>query len=460
MTTMKGCMLLSALVAVNGARVQDEVTSLPGWEKALPSKHYSGFLTVDASHGRALHYYFVEAHENPSTAPVVMWMNGGPGCSSLDGLFYEHGPLLVNEDGTNLTANPYAWSTLANVLYLEAPAGVGFSYSNTTADYKTGDNKTAYDNFAALKTFFSAFPEYSKNDFYVSGESYGGIYVPTLSYAIFQHESELNFNMKGFLVGNGVFGDCEKEQELPTKDSSIEFLHGHGVISEQDYLKIIKVCDSGSHAECSILKARAESFASELNMYDAYRNCYHQKDTEMPLPTHKNPLSLRRLVEMRRPAHPALGESVPCIDSTGGTTYLHRADVKKALHVEESPNTWAICSDLVNYQDDGVYAKGMVPLYKEMSPKYRIVVYNGDVDPGCNYIMNEVCVASVEKPVKDEWRTWFFNNEDGKQVGGWTTEYDGDFHFITIHGAGHMSPQWKPDRVHTMLSRFLSHKPF
>eukprot|EP01060_Flectonema_neradi_P031476 TRINITY_DN4791_c0_g2_i1.p2 TRINITY_DN4791_c0_g2~~TRINITY_DN4791_c0_g2_i1.p2 ORF type:complete len:469 (+),score=90.84 TRINITY_DN4791_c0_g2_i1:33-1409(+) len=453
------CAVLSALLATAaGARPADEVTALPGWNAPLPSKHYSGFLNVDKVNGRALHYYFVEAHEDPQSAPVLLWMNGGPGCSSLDGLFYEHGPLLVNENGTALVANPYAWSTLANVLYLEAPAGVGFSYSNTTSDYKTGDNKTAYDNFAAVKEFFSFYPEYQKNEFYVSGESYGGIYVPTLSYTIFNHASEVNFNMKGFLVGNGVFGECEEEKNLLSKDSSIEFLHGHGIISEIMYREIVKACNRDiPDPECQILKAKASSFASNLNMYDAYRDCWHGKDLSHI--SHKNPFSLRELFELPRPAHPSLGEQVPCIDSRGGTIYLNRNDVKKALHVEQSPNSWAICSNLVHYENDGVYKDGMVPLYQKMSPTYRIVVYNGDVDPGCNFVMNEVCVASINKNVTNAWRTWMFDNENGQQVGGWTTEYEGDLHFITVHGAGHMSPQWRPNRVHTFLKKFLKYRP-
>jgi len=447
---------LGALAAVP----QDEVTALPGWDKALPSKHYSGYLNIDEANGRALHYYFVEAHNDSANAPVVLWMNGGPGCSSLDGLFYEHGPLLVSADGQSLVRNPYAWSTLANVLYLEAPAGVGFSYSNTSSDYKTGDNKTAYDNFAALKVFFRLYPEYSKNDFYVSGESYGGVYVPTLSYTIFTHQDEMNFNMKGFLVGNGVFGECSEEEKLPT-DTHTEFLHGHGMISQKLYNQIVAACADKSSQECEDMESKGRAFSEDTNPYDAYRTCYHHDGARVTTPSHKKPQSLRALYTLPRPAHPALGEQVPCIDSTGGTIYLARPEVKQALHVTASPHAWQICSDIVRYEDDGVFADGMVPLYKQMSPHYRVVVYNGDVDPGCNFVMNEACVTSIGKKVKNDWRTWYYTDATfGRQVGGYTTEYEGDLNFITIHGAGHMSPQWKPSPAHTMLARFLRHEPF
>ncbi len=116
-----------------------------------------------------LQYVFVEAESDPMSRPVLLWLNGGPGCSSMDGLMYEHGPLLVNHNGTELVRNPHSWSTVANVLYLEAPAGVGFSYPPPTGSF--GANQTAVDNTEALIAWFADFPEYKVNDFYISGES-------------------------------------------------------------------------------------------------------------------------------------------------------------------------------------------------------------------------------------------------------------------------------------------------
>jgi len=146
-------------------------TAIPGWEKTLPSTMYSGFLDVGPQPGKRLHYIFVESERNPTNDPVVLWLNGGPGCSSLEGFMYEHGPILVSDahnppninfDGkpsssrntTQLVENPWSWSKVANVLYLEAPAGVGFSYSKNKKDLNTGDNQTASDNLQALHYFF------------------------------------------------------------------------------------------------------------------------------------------------------------------------------------------------------------------------------------------------------------------------------------------------------------------
>jgi len=131
---------------VDAAIPGDLITNMPHYSAPIPFKQYSGYITVDATHGRALFYWFVESQRSPSSDPVVMWLNGGPGCSSLDGFFYEHGPFHFDREidsiNTTLHANPFAWNNVSNVLYVEAPAGVGFSYSNTTSDYVTNDNKT------------------------------------------------------------------------------------------------------------------------------------------------------------------------------------------------------------------------------------------------------------------------------------------------------------------------------
>ncbi len=82
------------------------------------------------------------AQNNPSTDPVTVWFNGGPGCSSLEGYLYEHGPFHINPaDPSQLYYNNYTWSKVSNVLYLEAPVGVGFSYSDNRNDYNTNDQQ-------------------------------------------------------------------------------------------------------------------------------------------------------------------------------------------------------------------------------------------------------------------------------------------------------------------------------
>jgi carboxypeptidase C (cathepsin A) len=156
-------LILLAVLAILAIAVQadvpgDLITNLPGLPGGTtPTKQYSGWLQLSAD--KFFHYWFVYSANNPATDPVTLWLNGGPGCSSLDGFFYENGPFKFTgaTDGTGLPIlynNPNSWHTVSNMLYLESPTGVGFSYSNNPNDYSMNDNQTAADNWKALTVFF------------------------------------------------------------------------------------------------------------------------------------------------------------------------------------------------------------------------------------------------------------------------------------------------------------------
>jgi cathepsin A (carboxypeptidase C) len=144
---------------------------------------------------------YVESQNQPTTDPLFWWSNGGPGCSGLLGFLTEHGPFRTASDGSGgLEEFPFSWNRVANMLYVEAPAGVGFSFSDDSSQYTTGDYTTAHDNALAIEQFFLRFPHLTANDFYISAESYGGHYVPTLAQVLVQAGQVTNF--KGFLLGN------------------------------------------------------------------------------------------------------------------------------------------------------------------------------------------------------------------------------------------------------------------
>eukprot|EP01018_Ginkgo_biloba_P005865 Gb_20820 [translate_table: standard] len=212
----------------DGSQESDLITALPGQPPNVGFKQYSGYITVDSSHGRALFYYFTEATQDPSTMPLVLWLNGGPGCSSLGyGAMTELGPFRVNPDGKTLSSNPYAWNQVANVLFLESPAGVGFSYSNTTDDYNaSGDKRT-------------------------------GHYIPELADTIINNNngSQTSFiNFKGILIGNGLM-HSETDNE-----GSDDYL-----MSDQGYEGIKTYCSYSDNASYS---NECDKFQSMINIED------------------------------------------------------------------------------------------------------------------------------------------------------------------------------------------------
>ncbi|CAI0411710.1 unnamed protein product [Linum tenue] len=174
-------LFISSTLASSQDQLKDKILRLPGQPPNVSFSQFSGHITVDSRAGRALFYWFVEAPKEarPKSRPLVLWLNGGPGCSSIAyGASEEVGPFRVRPDGRSLDLNPYAWNRVANLLFLDSPAGVGFSYSNTSSDlYEVGDNRTAKDAYKFLTSWLERFPQYKKRPFYIAGESYAGHYI-------------------------------------------------------------------------------------------------------------------------------------------------------------------------------------------------------------------------------------------------------------------------------------------
>ncbi|KAH6814366.1 serine carboxypeptidase-like 40 [Perilla frutescens var. frutescens] len=189
-----------------GLKEHDRIERLPG-QPEVQFNQYGGYVTVNRTTGRAFFYYFVEAHHAHNSLPLLLWLNGGPGCSSIGyGAMEELGPFRVNIDGKTLNINNFSWNHAANVLFVESPAGVGFSYSNTSSDLEYGgDRGTAMDNYAFIVKWLERFPEFKDRDFYISGESYAGHYAPQLAHTILYHNRKPNttiINLKGIIATN------------------------------------------------------------------------------------------------------------------------------------------------------------------------------------------------------------------------------------------------------------------
>lgn len=239
------CCLLG-LVALHSyaeaAPANARITSLPGYSGSLPSDHYAGYVKV--SKAKNLYYYFVTSEGNATKDPVVLWLNGGPGCSSFDGFVYEHGPFNYEAGKTvgslpKLYLNPYSWTKVSNIIYLDSPVGVGLSYSENVDDYNTGDLQTASDTHAFLLKWFEEYPEFLSNPFYISGESYAGIYVPTLGSEVVKGiEARVTpiLNFKGYMVGNGVTDNIFDGNAL------VPFVHGMALISEVQFQDAVDAC--------------------------------------------------------------------------------------------------------------------------------------------------------------------------------------------------------------------------
>ena len=196
----------------------------PGLDYNPGFRQFSGYLDIPNSE-KHIFYWYTESQRDPAADPVAFWTNGGPGCSGLYGFGTEMGPYHFQADGT-VKENPYTWNKIAGMLYVEQPAGVGFSYSENTDDYKTGDEQAALDNYEVIKAFFRKFPERKTNDFYLSSESYGGHYIPQLALTIIERDVDNEINLKGFAVGNAYVEPTSNDVAM------YELYYQHGLVSK------------------------------------------------------------------------------------------------------------------------------------------------------------------------------------------------------------------------------------
>lgn len=409
---------------------------LPGQPTGFKFRQYSGYVTVDAKAGRALFYYFAEATRNPSKKPLVLWLNGGPGCSSLGfGAMAELGPFRVNRDGRTLSHNRYAWNQAANILFLESPAGVGFSYTNTTSDYtQTGDKLTAEQSYAFLVNWFNRFPQYKSRRFYIAGESYAGYYVPELASKILQHQnlSQASFiNFRGILVGNGVMNS---ETDFI---GTFQYAWNHALISDQLYERVIGSCNvSKLNVDfCNDLEDKIYNEMGNIDIYSIYA-----------------PICIDNSSQLARQEEAEIPGYDPCIDNYV-SAYLNRPEVQKAIHANVTSITynWTQCSDVLHWADA---PSTVLPIYRQLiASGLQIFVLSGDTDARVPVTATKLSINELKLPIETPWYPWV----NGHEVGGYSVIYKG-LTFATVRGAGHEVPEYQPSRALTLFKYFLKEK--
>ncbi|XP_047958435.1 serine carboxypeptidase-like 34 isoform X2 [Salvia hispanica] len=433
----------------------DRVSGLPG-QPPVSFEHYAGYVTVNESHGRALFYWFFEATKNPQKKPLVLWLNGGPGCSSIGyGLSEELGPFFPQKGKPKLKFNKNSWNKAANLIFLESPVGVGFSYTNTSSDLKEhiGDTITALDSYNFLLGWFRRFPQFKSHEFYIAGESYAGHYVPQLAELIIEKNKiaseDDHINLKGIMIGNAAI-DSETDQK-----GLIDYAWHHAVISDKLYEEIKKKCNfklENVSSDCNNALDKYFEVYKIIDMYSLYTpNCVDSNYTTISEPYSHFKEGVPKYISHIGIHGRALAGYDPCA-SVYTKDYFNRRDVQQALHanVTKIPYEWVHCSDILEYKDEGITS--ILPTIKRIiTSNLRVWVYSGDTDGRVPVTSTRYALRKLKLHIQQDWTPWFTNN---KQVGGWTVEYEG-LMFVTLRGAGHQVPTFKPRQALQMLNHFL-----
>eukprot|EP00296_Roombia_truncata_P007713 JP446164.1.p2 GENE.JP446164.1~~JP446164.1.p2 ORF type:complete len:468 (+),score=124.44 JP446164.1:42-1445(+) len=460
------CALFVVVAAVPFLHNMDhKIVDLPGMPDGVNFDQYAGYLTVDENHGRELFYWFVESQQDPANDPLVIWFNGGPGCSSMGGFLSELGPFYPNTDGKTLRHNEWSWNKVANIIFLDSPAGVGFSKTNTTEDYTVGDERTAHDAYTFLEQFFLKYPQYQNRALWISGESYAGHYVPNLAKLIVDMNAagtHAHMNLQGFVLGN------------PWTDAHIDNVNAafywwsHNLVADDTYEGILKYCNFShigpiaksagkallgsapneiDNEKCDQFCDRGFSEMGNINIYDIYVDvCLNDEARHFLGHLGSSDAPLR--------AFASAAQYDPCVDNEA-SNYLNLPEVQKAIHAD-IPYRWMQCSPFVKYSRNDLLTS-MLPVYQALLKSgIHMLVFSGDVDAIVPTTGTRAWFSVLEQdaPIVNRWKRW----EVQQQLAGYIVEYEHNLTFATVREAGHMVPFTQPERGFAMFSRYIKNK--
>ncbi|RLN49192.1 hypothetical protein BBJ29_003706 [Phytophthora kernoviae] len=392
-----------------------------------------------------------EASQDPDKAPLVIWLNGGPGCSSMQGLFLGNSPFKLVDEST-IAENKHSWHHSANLLFVDQPVGTGMSYTRGN-NYRSEETAIAEDFYQFVSKFLQRHSEYLSGNsgsmqrsrpVYIFGESHAGRWIPQFSEHILKQNSDPNnqlmIDLEGIGIGNGwVHPRIQYEYS--------DYAHGLGLLTfgqvrslKSSYAECIAALDAGTYHSKSCFanmdaitgSVKAGNGGTSLNFYDV------------------------RQYLANVGAYPS--EQAPIVK------YLNKQDVRAALHGNVDKNfRFEICSNGVFKalsKFDGVSTLDKVQSL--LQGGLRVIFYNGQWDMMCNHYGTEKLLLNLKWNGSDAYQqankyTWRVKSR--KEPAGFAQQ-GGNLTYVVVTGAGHMVPMDVPDVAADLLHRFVNRLEF
>ncbi|KAK9695384.1 hypothetical protein K7432_012980 [Basidiobolus ranarum] len=394
--------------------------------------------TVKEENVEAGMFYWYFPAQKPLVAepPLIIWLQGGPGSSSMIGLFYEMGPIGVTKQ-RKLFRRPVTWNTHYSMVFIDQPVGTGYSYISPTYDqthsyegYTKSVEEAAEDFMIFLNRFYEKYPEQRQRDLYISGESYAGKYVPAFATAIHQYNSKVNtasekIKLTGVAIGNGLTHPIVQIQHHA--DQALQF----GIVSVQQSEEIrrlaqeaVKYTQAGNWSAATDTRVQlfdyTKSSAGELNFYD-----------------------LRTDIQN---------------DWSWMDQLLNEDSVKKALNVY--PRKFDLRSQDVRVSMKLDIMKSVQHLIPTLLENYKVLLYQGQFDyrdgiPGNTEWIRSLNWTGQSGFLQAERKVW---KVDG-HVAGYVTHHD-NLTRVEVSRAGHMVPMNAPIPAWEMISKFIENNQF
>ncbi|EDW08979.1 venom serine carboxypeptidase [Drosophila mojavensis] len=392
----------------------------------LRVESYAGYLTVDEAYNSSLFFWYFPAEQDADNAPVLLWLQGGPGASSLIGLFLENGPFrVVNKK--KLQKRKYSWTTTHNVIFIDNPVGTGFSFTDDDKGYARNEHDVGENLYEAIVQLYKLFDWSNSPGFWVTGESYAGKYVPALAYHIHQAQAcedhQDNIPLKGMIIGNGLsdplnqlkYGDYLYQLGLIDENGLAEFhlaeAAGEDCITRGDMDCAADIFDSlilGNLPRSSLFK--------NLTGFDWYYNYLQSQDEDFIAP-------LARFVQRnvnRRAIHV-------------GSKAFNGIEKVKGFMKKDMMDTVA-------------------PWIEELLHHYTVCIYAGQLDIIVPYPLIRNFLNKLNFPCTDEYkkaprRIWRVDGE----IAGYIKQA-GNLIEVLVRNAGHLTPLDQPKWVYELIN--------
>ncbi|CAF0812089.1 unnamed protein product [Adineta steineri] len=395
---------------------------------------FSGYLTVNKTCNSNMFFWFFPAQNGNRSAPVLLWLQGGPGATSLFGLFNEHGPIQVNNDGS-LSERPITWNSLYSLLYIDNPVGTGYSFTSNDEGYTRSQDDVARDLYSALTQFFQIYTDYASNPFYVTGESYAGKYVPSIGYKIHVEnqnpEVKVKINLAGLSMGNGWTDPYRQYVYGP-------LLYQIGLIDDNQLFYINLQSDLIRYAISQ--KRFTDAFTLSDSLIDG--------DLINTTSYFTNVTGLRAYFNYIQTGEPSsFSNYVPFITNVDRRRQIHVGNL--TFHDDNKVETY-----LMNDVFQSIPFEQLTTLFDN----YKILIYNGLLDIICAESLTLNWIKDLEWSHSQEYKNasrqiWKVNSADN-QIAGYIKVVN-RFMLASVRNAGHMVPTDQPRAMLDLLNRFL-----
>ena len=449
------------------------VVNLPLHDGSLTTAHYAGLLPASSAGNKYLFYWFFypdlsNYQGKEEDIPLLLWLNGGPGCSSMDGLFIENGPLQLVLENNNwkITSRQTSWhKSPAYVVYLDQPVGTGISFT-TSRDYPNNDEKVNSDFYYWLQQFLNLHSnvllksdkKQTKRHFYFSGESHAGHYIPSMmAYIEKQNKktsppADLHIKLSGAAIGNGWMDPYHQY-------SAAGAAYGHGLIGA---------------AQRNALDSSEKECQAQLNNGNYRANvCFGLLDDVVDESFGKSSQYKVSQYDIRfqesknaprifPPGHRILEAYLGGSQSDEGVMTSSYKEVLAAIHATPSRDAGQVyqeCTDppyTALAHQDGLGVMNDVKYLLEAG--IRLLFFNGMMDLICNHVGNEILVDKMEWSHQEDYvlakRSAWMSSLAGNTLAGYMKEYK-NLSFLKLRDSGHMAPLDQPEVCLDMMITFM-----